>query len=362
MRTILFVICFSLGVSLMVLSGYLPKSASARDGSGELTGSDSARRILAPRFYSGITPRPADTAPATWAETSADSDPEAEPSYDPNTERMPTTGDDGLTPRTQEPTEPTDTPPPSPRHRREDPAAAEPSAATSETETDTEQAEPNQAEPVAEAGPDRVTWIGWDEIVLDGTASTGDGLTYRWKQVAGPGNLQIKRPGRAKTNAIGLPISGEMDWVSSLYEFELTVTDRQGREATDKVGVVVLTGPDLKITPAAQRHFELRDGYVLGHYEAWATSAEGEAVTFRIASAVALTFTKVSGATYEMASTESGEGGGGGRGEGRGGGGRYVYKLLVYPDVNEISTYVELLVDTEEKVPGIVRLGVTWER
>ncbi len=365
MRTILFVMCFSLGVSLMVLSGYLPKTASARGG-GDVDGGDSARRVLVPRYYPDITPRPVETAPATTTVPEPASP--AEPYFDPTSERQPTTGDDGLTPPpTPVATEPNSPPPYSARHKRDHGPRPSAAAATSAAGAATGPAEPNSPDadkpaPVAEAGTDRVTWIGWNEIVLDGSASTGEGLTYRWKQVAGPADLQIKRPGRAKVSATGLPISAEMEWASALYEFELTVTDRQGREATDKVGVVVLSGPELKIMPIAQRHFEVRDGYMLGHYEAWAASAEGEGVTFRIASPVGLTFTKVAGTGYEVASEEGREGGGG-RGEGRGSaGGRHVYKVTVYPDPNELAAYVELLVDTDEKVPGIVRLGVTWER
>jgi hypothetical protein len=207
--------------------------------------------------------------------------------------------------------------------------------------------EPGGEMPVARAGQDQAAWIGWNELTLDGRASEGANLAYRWEQTAGPFELRIANPDRPLTKATGLPVGENMEWLPSLYGFELTVTDAQGREAVDAVQFVVLPAPELTITPKAETWFELRDGYYLAYFEAWQTNTDSYETAFRIRTPTALTFTKTTGDEYELTSERKGE--------------NHVYYVSLFHDVGQDVSWVELLVDTEEGVPGIVQLGVNWE-
>ena len=61
MRPICFIVCFTLGVSLMVFSGYVPQSASARGnglGSGTAPGTDASNTHSVDRHpITGTVPR-----------------------------------------------------------------------------------------------------------------------------------------------------------------------------------------------------------------------------------------------------------------------------------------------------------------
>lgn len=325
MRPILFVFCFTLGVGLMVFSGYLPKSASAR-GNGAAGGHGAANTLGAyPRYGNRVMP--VVSRSAAEGEDCSPLAPDDEPPEQP--------------------------PGADPAETDEAAAAAAALAAIAaqfagtpavESSDDAEEAGPP---PVADAGRDRVIWIGWDELPLDGTRSTGDGLRYDWMQVSGPQPLTIRAPDQPKTSATGLPLGLDMSWADTVYEFDLMVVDQAGREAFDTVRYTVRAGPELAIDPPARRRFEMRDGYLLGHYEAWTTNLETYESTFRITAPGALTFTKVSGGVYDLAGGAADDG--------------YAYRVTLYGRRDEAYTWVELLVDTAEKIPGIVQLGVNWE-
>ncbi|MCK4342263.1 MAG: hypothetical protein KAY37_11135 [Phycisphaerae bacterium] len=364
MKPVLFVVCFSLGVSLMIFSGYLPKSASARDGAQEASfhAPEDDGKYNPPQYYRPAPPRDVYIGPSTTetgfavigtagAEDTrreedsldksnvASADEVFEELYD-STDGLPAAQDEvveqfaieqGAAPPTE---------------LEETSADSAPSAGESEAESELEP----ESRPylLADAGPDRIVWIGWDELTLNGRGSRGDRLSYSWKQTRGPAALKIKRPNRAKTVARGLPLSEEMGWSAALYVFELTVTDESGRQDVDTVEFVILPAPELKITPAARRRFELRDGYLLGHFEAWVTNTKTYESAFRIKSPTELTFTKVTGGDYDLSGGKSERG--------------YEYYVVVFHQPEETASWVEFLVDTDENIPGIIQLGVSWEK
>jgi len=328
MKPVLFVICFTLGVTLMVFSGYLPQSASARGGAaegargreGEVERSPSAftvtRRVLS--HAEDGTPQP------SQGESAA-------PSADvvPAVEAVPA-------PPPQEPQSAPEAPPP---------AEAAPAA----TPVPDAPAQPAVEEVplLADAGPDRVVWAGWDELPLDGGASSGRGLTYYWQQTAGPRNLAIKNAAHAVTAASGLLDDGRQNWRTSLYEFALTVTDTAGASETDYVKFTVRAAPALKIRPLPERRFELRNGYQMPHFTSWITNLESYEAVFEIAAPGELTLTKVAGDACEVT---------GGKLDGA-----YLYQVVVYGQAGQASSWVEFLVDTEDNIPAIVQFGANWE-
>jgi hypothetical protein len=333
MRPLLFVVCFSLGVSLMVFSGYLPNSASAGDSSRSEPAVDASMGpVAAPYYRSGPRPNPLPAPQKVAVPTAAPL---------PETSQQPVTATPAI--------EASTTPDPLPVTEAGVQAAAE-NAAEKLREVEAslaEEEEPSEGDaPIAEAGDDRIVWIGWDEIVLDGKGST-KGMAYAWRQVAGSPPLEITRPDRMTTEARGLPVGPDMGWKPRLYAFELKVTDDAGRAAVDEVEVVVLSGPELSLRPRAARSFKVRDGYLLAHYESWATASGAYETTFTIRSPNELTFTPVAGGAYELS----------GRRVGR----RYVYEVKVYQEESLATSWLEFLVDTDEKIPGIVQLGVSWE-
>lgn len=323
MKPVPFVVCFTLGVTLMVFSGYVPQAASARsNGTSAAAAPDPTRTdaLPAPRSVTVCVPidEPAEPRPSSTAAqvyTPAPSEVAAPTEPAPSTEPPAS-----VTP-----------PPPTP----EPPPASPPS-------------EDRPEPPLADAGRNRVVWAGWDELVLDGSASVGAELSYLWKQTGGPTPLRIKSPRQPATAVTGLRPKGRVGWQDVAYTFELTVTDRAGQAASDSVQVIVKTAPALRIRPKADQSFQLRDGYVLGHYVAWTTNFDSYETVFEIASDNELAFTKVAGSQHAVSGGRTEEG-------------TYVYLVTVYGQNGDATSWVELLVDTDEQIPGIVQLGVSWD-
>ncbi len=353
MRPVLFVICFSVGVGLMVISGYLPKAASAGDGTHEAADTapggagslSNVQQSYQPNIplagpgatglsVAGRTTKAGDSSASIWTSNETDIDGNAEVPADGVTDTGAPATAAGETPESVPTAEPDD-------------SAATITAEGADAAPDESSSDSAPGSlPTADAGPDRIVWAGWNELSLDGKASHGDGLTHAWKQVGGPVPLKIKQAHKATTAASGLSVNAEMDWSPALYQFELTVVDQHGKKATDTVEFVVLSAPELTITPHARRRFETRDGYPLGHFEAWATNTETYESAFKIASPTALTFTKVTGGDYDLS---------GGKADGG-----YVYYVVVFQQSGETTSWLEFLVDTDEKIPGIIQLGVNW--
>jgi peptidyl-prolyl cis-trans isomerase A (cyclophilin A) len=93
-------------------------------------------------------------------------------------------------------------------------------------------AAPSQA--VANAGADQWALAG-EEVTLDGTKSTGSGLTYEWRQVSG-GPVTFAAPDAATTTFTAPPFEPNE---ANLVLIELTVTDATGRQVTDRTQVKV---------------------------------------------------------------------------------------------------------------------------
>ena len=374
MRPVMFVLCFTLGVGLMIYSGYVPKSASARDNGAAIQrpasdhrpqrAADSEYRITrAPTRRSTWYPRTdratddqATVDPAAWEATLADSDTPLDDNVEP--------GDSSAGPHAEGPYTDADEPYAAAGDADAAEARKNMEAALAGLDEDPYDAdlddsnlsddpnlpaEQSAATLAVEAGNDAVVWTGWDEFKLNGSV-TGQPQTYAWKQISGPVQLTIDAPDKPATTATGLPLSLDMSWEPQLYEFELTVTDTAGRQATDVVAYVTLPAPELQMLPRAERFFDYRDGYVLGHYEAWITNTQTGQSTFRIQSPTRLTFTKVVGPEYDMYAPAADQSKA-----------PYIYEITVFHDSEEYdSSWLEFLVDTDEKVPGILQLGVSW--
>ncbi|GEM_PF-140242 len=88
--------------------------------------------------------------------------------------------------------------------------------------------------PVADAGEDLRTLPG-REVMLDGSGSTGQGLSYRWRQVSGK-HVQLSSTDTV-TTTFQAPEYDPND--TNILLFELAVTDSNGRTVTDRVQVKV---------------------------------------------------------------------------------------------------------------------------
>jgi hypothetical protein len=335
-RPVLFVVCFTVGVTLMVFSGYVPRTASARTDPTSGFGTPPAASPNA------VVSRPANLEHAQSSGTTRKSAAEHPAPAAGPAQSADVSGEDQRSPDAS----PAAADAAEAEEIRQNVATA--LAGLDEPAVDAADTSAAPApEPAANAGADRVTWSGWDDIVLDGSRSTGDGLSYSWRQLSGPRELKIKRPNRAVARASGLPLGPDMSWSPALYEFELTVTDKHGRQSTGTMGYVVLAGPELTVRPPAQRRFQLRDSYLLGHYESWATAPEGGVATFKVTSPTGLTFTKIAGGPADIT---------GGRARKH-----YEYEIVVHQEPGVAQAWLEFLVDTDEKIPGVLQLGVSWE-
>lgn len=93
---------------------------------------------------------------------------------------------------------------------------------------------PQPKPPVAMAGADQVIILPEDQVLLNGVGSSSENstiTTFSWKQVSGPSLSQIHNSNTAIATAGSLQ-TGE-------YEFELTVTDKNGLSAKDTLLVKV---------------------------------------------------------------------------------------------------------------------------
>ena len=310
MRSYLYLAGLALGVGLLALSGYLPRRAGAISGASDK-----------------VTDQGSGTA--------------LEMRYTDFEEEQPFISDHPTRSRRQDTANAKPAPPP-----QGDTAEPEPDQSPAGDED--EQPLADHPQPVADAGVDRILWLGTDEVPLDGSGSTGDALTYAWRQVAGPYDLTIKKASAAKTVATGFPLDGWTDWDDGFYEFELMVTDAYGQQTGTSVRHVVKSAPDLHIKPKPKREFALRDGYLLAHFEVWTTNRADYAETFRLSYSSELFIERVGGdADYEIALSDAED--------------AYVYQVVVYYREGQPTSWLELFVDTPERVPAVVQLGVNWE-
>lgn len=88
--------------------------------------------------------------------------------------------------------------------------------------------------PTADAGTDQWALSG-EAVALDGSKSTGQGLTYRWRQVSGTA-VTFADPMGAQVTFTAPAFHADSN---NLLLFELTVTDAIGRQVTDRTQVKV---------------------------------------------------------------------------------------------------------------------------
>lgn len=101
---------------------------------------------------------------------------------------------------------------------------------------------PPGAGPQAHAGADRTVvatadW-GW-AYKLDGSQSTGQGLSYKWESLGGP--FEVRKADQATAEAI-VPKNGTGETT-----FRLTITDKSGKQATATAKVIAVA-PQVAIT------------------------------------------------------------------------------------------------------------------
>jgi cyclophilin family peptidyl-prolyl cis-trans isomerase len=88
--------------------------------------------------------------------------------------------------------------------------------------------------PVARAGPDRTVAAG-STVTLVGSSSSGDGLTYLWRQASGT-TVTLDHTDRARATFTAPAFDAAGD---NQLEFELEIHDAGGRRATDRVIITV---------------------------------------------------------------------------------------------------------------------------
>jgi hypothetical protein len=94
------------------------------------------------------------------------------------------------------------------------------------------------AQPAANAGADQtIYWTTTNSVTLNGSASTGTGLGYVWREVSSDYSslATITSPTSVSTTVTGLP--------QGVFYFELQVTDNVDRVAVDTVAVIVDYAP-----------------------------------------------------------------------------------------------------------------------
>jgi hypothetical protein len=206
---------------------------------------------------------------------------------------------------------------------------------------------PKGKPPIADAGEDQVVWLGAGELILDGSASTGDELTHRWSQVGGPVELEVGNAFAARTVATAIP-GPQQPNDRAIYEFELTVTDRHGQHATDSVRYTALAGPSLTIKPGAKRSLVYRDGFPLVHFEITRANRSGYSEIIELSYASALAIQHLGGsAEFDLVADDSGS--------------RPRYEIVVYYREAEPTSFLEFFLDTAEGIPAVLQVHITWE-
>ncbi len=357
MRPFLFILCFSLGVTLMMLSSaYEPREASALPAAAGPEANDGLVADGEEFQVKHGSPFPARRSPRV---TTVSLSP-ARPSSEPNTTEhaaSPDDSSDAAYPASESPDSPeiperiwrpgrsttegdvplADEDPGDPR----EPVEPEP-----ESEDDA-----NRPMPRADAGVDQVIWAGAGKVVLGGNASEGVGIRYLWAQTDGP-RVTIEQGEMAETIATDLDAHYGLFWEPIDLEFTLTVVDDRGYESTDTVLVRLVGAPDLVIVPAAEsnqwsdKYFQELEGVKLPHFEAWIRGPSGGLATFVIDCGSPLSIETLKSADFEMWYSEEN--------------GRHLYQFDVYQDNEEPRARLEFFVQTEERIPAVVRLGVDW--
>lgn len=99
--------------------------------------------------------------------------------------------------------------------------------------------------PVAIAGNDTVIISPADSVILDGSASADDNeiVSFQWTKISGPDTFNIVQPTNATTTVNQL--------VKGVFQFELKVTDAEGRFSKDTVEVTLIAASPGNHAPVA---------------------------------------------------------------------------------------------------------------
>ena len=337
MRPVLFIVCFTLGVTLMMLSSAKtprPASAAGPNSVESITTSQAERDsdgfhvkgpslAVAPSRYTGRwrtsqTQQP--IAKKEVAKTTVETE-AAEAAADalPVTVRdaAPTVAPPKLTPLPSDPIPNYDDYPPA----------------------------------VADAGPDQVVWAGSARVTLHGKATDGEPARFLWTQADGPA-VRLEHDTAAQTTLIGLSAYYGTSWEPVDLEFTFTVVDTLGRESRDRTWVRLIPAPDLVVSALksdkswSDKYFEVMHSVTLPHFEVWVRDPNGPVATFMVESAMPLSFDVVEAGDFEMWDSEED--------------GRHLYQFDVYQTGDEPRTKLEFLAQTIDEIPAVVRLGVDW--
>ena len=110
----------------------------------------------------------------------------------------------------------------------------------------------------------------------------------------------------------------------------------------------VRISPSLYIRPSPRRWLAERDGYLLAHYEAWKDGSSSDIQTFELRATGELFIHQLGGDGDYQISLAEGEA-------------LNTYRISVYYRQGEPTTWLEFFVDTPERIPSVVQLGVRWE-
>ncbi len=332
MRPIAFVVCFSLGVTLMVLShGYQPRRATAAAPNATVEQPESAaedtrrprwrpRRIRqSERPFRAAARRAATVTPSEASETTL---PDAAVEAVPMAAEAPTV----------------------PEEEPASLASSHPSATAME---------PSTAPLLTPPAPDeaeRVHWAG-EPLRLSVDVAGDESYVLWWEQASGP-PVTIEDPQRASTTVVNGFDAIEDPWTTTTLEFEVTIATESGR--TDAIRIVkrVRATPDLDVIPGVaaearvERRFERWSGTRLGVIEAEMARPDGRVASFVVDSATPLDFESIEAGVFEMTYFVEA--------------GRHLYQFDVYQPVDEKETRMVLWVESSAGVPALIRLVVRW--
>jgi hypothetical protein len=203
---------------------------------------------------------------------------------------------------------------------------------------------------VADAGPDRIVWVGAETVRLSAAGSTGVELEYAWMQTEGPA-------GELSTPTIATPTvenfkASENQWLDQTVSFMVLVTDAAGRESVDTVTVSLRAAPDLALLPDGdgnsncRKYFRKVDGSNLPHFECTLYQPADGIARFALDAGASLTLTPLTGALHNFQqSFESG---------------RHLYEIRLYQSSDESQSRLSFFAETDNHVPAIITLIAEW--
>lgn len=197
----------------------------------------------------------------------------------------------------------------------------------------------------------RVTWAGVAQIRLEMGDLVGAEAVCEWQQTAGP-SLTIESPGQVDTRAVGIPRENVTSWDETTYEFIGHAVTPDGEHVARVVQVKTRAAPDLFVVAAGERNhsrdkqFLDYDGATLATFDASMVQPAGYPPRFLLSSGSKLDYQLMGTGDFEMEYFAED--------------GRHLYAFDVYQSTDEAVTTLEFYVVSEDGIPAVVRLNVTW--